>query len=190
MPTPFAPRVAGAPRAPVSSSKAGLIYWPAVAAACVLSLFLMAAFAGLAWIAGRAAGTPMTAEPVRVTVEIAQPPSSNSQEARAVVQASGQTHQPVDGPPQPVLGSEKLGTEMPAVPEPQTVARAGASPAGFGETVAELTPEPGVPVKCETFGTRVQFVRNPSEAVRLAGRDRKLVFLPQISGNFEDQRFT
>src|SRR5262249_13540733 len=156
MPTPFAPRVVGAPRAPVSSSKAGLIYWPAIAAACVLSLFLMAAFVGLAWIAGRAAGKPATTEHVRGRVEIAQPPSTDSEKTGDVVQASGQTHQPMDVPPQPVVGSEELRTEMPPVPEPAAGAVAGKSPAAFSELAVELGAESGAPVKCETFGTKVQ----------------------------------
>jgi hypothetical protein len=42
----------------------------------------------------------------------------------------------------------------------------------------------------ETFGTAVQFVRNPGEAGRLAGEGRKLLFLLHVSGNFEEARFT
>jgi hypothetical protein len=48
----------------------------------------------------------------------------------------------------------------------------------------ENVPEP------ETFGTNVQFVRNPLEAGRIAGDQRKLTFLLHVSGNFEDDRFT
>ena len=69
-------------------------------------------------------------------------------------------------------------------------ARADSSAAAIGPPVAQFGTESQAPVRCETFGTRVQFVRNPAEAGWLANRDRKLVFLPQISGNFEDQRFT
>jgi hypothetical protein len=42
----------------------------------------------------------------------------------------------------------------------------------------------------ETFGTAVQFVRNPQEAARIAGAEGKLTFLLHVSGNFEDARFT
>jgi len=42
----------------------------------------------------------------------------------------------------------------------------------------------------ETFGTAVQFVRNPQEAARIAGAERMLTFLLHVSGNFEDDRFT
>jgi hypothetical protein len=42
----------------------------------------------------------------------------------------------------------------------------------------------------ETFGTAVEFVRNPQEAARLAAAERKLTFVLHVSGNFEDAGFT
>jgi hypothetical protein len=33
-------------------------------------------------------------------------------------------------------------------------------------------------------------VRNPPEATLLAGKERKLLFLLHVSGNFEEARFT
>jgi hypothetical protein len=43
---------------------------------------------------------------------------------------------------------------------------------------------------CQTFGTTVEFVRNPQVAGKLAKEDGKLTFLLHVSGNFEDARFT
>jgi hypothetical protein len=42
----------------------------------------------------------------------------------------------------------------------------------------------------ETFGTTVEFVRNPLEAGRIAGAERRLAFHLHVSGNFEDEAFT
>jgi hypothetical protein len=42
----------------------------------------------------------------------------------------------------------------------------------------------------ETFGTAVQFARNPREAARIAAAEGKLTFLLHVSGNFEEERFT
>ena len=42
----------------------------------------------------------------------------------------------------------------------------------------------------ETFGTAVEFARNPLEAARAAGAERKLTFILHVSGNFEEARFT
>jgi hypothetical protein len=42
----------------------------------------------------------------------------------------------------------------------------------------------------ESFGTNVQFVRNPQEAYRLAKAERKLTLVLHVAGNFEDSRFT
>jgi hypothetical protein len=41
-----------------------------------------------------------------------------------------------------------------------------------------------------TFGTNIQFVRNPSEAGRIADKQHKLTCLLHVSGNFEDAGFT
>jgi hypothetical protein len=42
----------------------------------------------------------------------------------------------------------------------------------------------------ENFGTAVEFARNPREAARLAGQERKLTFVLHVSGNFEEAAFT
>jgi hypothetical protein len=42
----------------------------------------------------------------------------------------------------------------------------------------------------ETAGTAVEFVRNPAEAARVADKERKLMLLLHVSGNFEEARFT
>ncbi len=41
-----------------------------------------------------------------------------------------------------------------------------------------------------TFGTSIQFVRNPAEAARVAGKEHKLMLVLHVSGNFEEARFT
>jgi hypothetical protein len=43
---------------------------------------------------------------------------------------------------------------------------------------------------CETFGTSVQFARNPQEAFRVARAEQKLSFVLHVSGDFEDAAFT
>ncbi len=48
-----------------------------------------------------------------------------------------------------------------------------------------------LPASCTgDFGTSVKFVRDPQEAFRLAGEQKKLVFLLHLSGNFEDPNLT
>jgi hypothetical protein len=39
-------------------------------------------------------------------------------------------------------------------------------------------------------GTAVEFVDTPSEAAKQALKEKKLVFVLHVSGNFEDPRFT
>jgi hypothetical protein len=45
-------------------------------------------------------------------------------------------------------------------------------------------------VSCSSYGTRVNFVSNPSEAARQAKVEEKLVFVLHVSGHFEDPTFT
>lgn len=40
------------------------------------------------------------------------------------------------------------------------------------------------------LGTRIVFLRDPPEAFKTAGKERKLVFFVHLSGNFEDDAFT
>jgi len=42
----------------------------------------------------------------------------------------------------------------------------------------------------ETFGTAVEFVRNPAEAARIADKEQKLTFLLHVSGSFDDEGLT
>jgi hypothetical protein len=72
-------------------------------------------------------------------------------------------------------------------------AKANALPKGEAPpaaVVGKAACQPGGPGDRETFGTAVEFVRNPVEATRAAGQQRKLAFLLHVSGNFEEARFT
>jgi hypothetical protein len=40
------------------------------------------------------------------------------------------------------------------------------------------------------YGTSLKFAKDPAEAFRIAGENKKLVFLLHVSGNFEDAQFT
>jgi hypothetical protein len=77
-------------------------------------------------------------------------------------------------------------------------AQVGAAPALAAAAPGEkaLPPLPALTEKedskaeKETFGTAIGFVRNPAEAARLAGKQRKLMLVLHVSGNFEEARFT
>lgn len=54
----------------------------------------------------------------------------------------------------------------------------------------QIVDQPARQTDRETFGTAVEFARNPVEAGKLAKEERKLAFLLHVSGNFEDAGFT
>jgi hypothetical protein len=60
----------------------------------------------------------------------------------------------------------------------------------WGLAGADINAESAPSARCETYGTKVQFVSNPSTAAGQARRDHKLLFVLHLSGNFEDAQFT
>jgi hypothetical protein len=63
---------------------------------------------------------------------------------------------------------------------------------GSPEGVPALLPSArqSAPAGDECFGTKVQFVEDPSEAAKLAEKNRRLMLVLNISGDFEEARFT
>ncbi|OAI55086.1 hypothetical protein AYO44_02805 [Planctomycetaceae bacterium SCGC AG-212-F19] len=98
----------------------------------------------------------------------------------------------------------------PPVPEPAPVVEA--LPAPREETLAVVRVEPQANDKplvaakpdalppgelpksarptTDTCGTAVEFMLNPLEALEVAGKEKKLMFVMHISGNFEEAKFT
>ncbi len=73
-------------------------------------------------------------------------------------------------PPLPAKEEESV-TREPELP---------ASELGLGEETAN----------CRNYGTQVAFVSSPTEAGRKALKERKLLFVLHLAGNFEDKKFT
>ncbi len=95
----------------------------------------------------------------------------------------------------PHVPPEKDDKPVAQVPFPdiQAAAEKKAGPQFFGFPAAEVCkndPPRPAPGGRETFGTAVEFARNPQEAARQAAAARKLTFLLHVSGNFEDAGFT
>jgi len=100
------------------------------------------------------------------------------------------------------LGEPSAKTTEPAAANPQPVSfkKAPVSPALSVEEDERLTREPGLPASelgpseevanVRTYGTQVAFVSSPIEAARKALKERKLLFVLHLSGNFEDKKFT
>lgn len=88
----------------------------------------------------------------------------------------------------------------PPAPEPAT-SQVSASPAMLSPSAAAICtdgtcakPGPGpadlASVDDHRYGTALEWVDTPDIAAKEAARDKKLVFLIQISGNFTRQEFT
>jgi hypothetical protein len=93
----------------------------------------------------------------------------------------------------PAEFKDDIGGALPPLPGNKVVQ--AAMPAKQQPQGGPVEPAEGECVKCgpggrESFGTNVQFVRNPQEAYRLAREERKLTLLLHVAGNFEDARFT
>jgi hypothetical protein len=95
-----------------------------------------------------------------------------------------------------ILPTTALTVDLPA-PAPAAAPRAPEPPAA--EEAPEPPPPPAAPQlpasteprpAGQTYGTRVTFLPSPEEAMRVAQRERKLVFVLHVSGNFEESCFT
>ena len=105
--------------------------------------------------------------------------------ARAVARAL--TQEPLPEPeftPAPRVAQAEVAPDRPAPSErePKAKPRKRARPAPAQEPVEATV--------CGKFGTRVDFAPSPVGAVQRALKERKLLLLVHISGNFEDKGFT
>ena len=99
----------------------------------------------------------------------------------------------VDPPGAAIVPAVEVAVNLPA-PAPAAPTSAPESPA---EEEAPPPPvAPAAPAQAEprptgqTYGTSVTFLASPEEAMRVAQREHKLVFVLHVSGNFEESCFT
>jgi hypothetical protein len=147
--------------------KPPLLYWQPVAAAVVITLVLV------------------------VTLSVATRPGySSPQDAPVVSPLIPEDDAVPSGPvvePVPVTEVPVARAARKAGPDDAGMPLAVLKPALFFSRADErLTAQPGKP----TFGTAVQFERNPSEAALVAEKEGKLLFLLHVSGDFEESEFT
>ena len=136
------------------------IYWVPIVAAAGAALVLV----GVA-LAGAALHFP---EPSPAPAPVAEPAT-----AAIVPGAEVAVNLPAPAPAPSRAPELPAGEDAPAQPAPP------AAP-------APDEPRPSG----QTYGTRVTFLASPEEAMRVARRERKLVFVLHVSGNFEESCFT
>jgi hypothetical protein len=172
---------------PTARPKTSLVNWPAIVAATAI------AFAGvvsaIAWIATHPSKATHQIEPTPVLATIsppsdavALPPAPPPFAARptAPLVTIPAVHRPsreellVNHIPRVEEMPPPLPPPLPA-PEPKCV---------------KLPPVAEAPSAGETYGTQVLFLNNPEVAAETAQREKKLLFVMHISGNFEDACFT
>ena len=120
---------------------------------------------------------------VVVTLTVAVRSSGRPAETRKVLApAASLSPAPVAARPEPKPLPPLPPVEDPVPPAPVPVALPPAA-ADVAEPAPACAPR-------DTYGTRVEFVNNLTEAAREARRQGKLKFVLHVSGNFEDARFT
>ncbi len=150
------------------------------------------------WRVVAAAGLPVWAVVIGfVAWDRTHPPGPPPAPSRVAVSA------PVE--PAPVVTPLDETTEAPPgprvivvpypVPQPAKAARPARDVPFWlrdesGEVASLEATEPEPESACQTFGTAVKFVKSPTEAMKLARREDKLVCVLHLSGNLEDAGFT
>jgi hypothetical protein len=171
----------------------------------------------VAWIPSKAKpSTPTTLDPSSQVVGVrTEEPARRSGEWQhhslsPLLPENGReetAHSPSIGPPSPDADQLRYPEENPAaieiaarqISEPTNIRenlRQAASPTPPQTLLNEprqTAPSPAVPLPASCagdFGTSVKFVKDPQDAFRLAGEEKKIVFLLHLSGNFEDANLT
>lgn len=156
--------------------KTPLVNWPAVVAAVAVAFAVV--IGALGWIATHPGKALQPSEPMPVLI----------------------LHAPVSGavalpsaPPPPLA-------TIPAVHRPHRedvlvnhIPRDDEAPPLLPpvlEPKCEKPPAAEAPLAGEMYGTQVLFLNNPAAAEAMAKREKKLLFVMHISGNFEDSCFT
>jgi len=162
------------------------IYWRTVAVVGASAWLLVAAVVGACVLRQRSAEEPRASLKVLPEQVLASP--------SAIVEQSSPPKQEAPKPPvTPAAPPEAPHAAMLAKNSPPVP-----PPALFREdrlASAPLLPVSEQPLPQETMdfercGTQVDFASNPSEAARLALKERKLLLVLHLSGEFEDSKFT
>jgi hypothetical protein len=147
----------------------------AIVAAAAVSFAVVVGI--LAWIATHPSKPPRQAEPVLTLAVLPSPPAVVAPPPPPLATISA-VHRPNRAD---VLVNHLPRDEEapPLLPPPASEPRCAKPP-----PVAEAPPGG------ETYGTQVLFLNNPAIAEETAQREKKLLFVMHISGNFEDSCFT
>jgi hypothetical protein len=182
-PTPEAraPRLPGVPATRPTIQSQSLICWRTVVVVGGIAWFVVAGLAAAVWTVGHqkaahyqrmsAASVEQLAAPAPRAPQLEQLPDATKAIAEQDLNGVVASFRKAPASPPLPVGEDERVVAIPVLP----LSEQGLS---------------GQPADFETHGTQVAFAGNPSEAARLAARDRKLLFVLHLSGNFEDANFT
>jgi hypothetical protein len=166
-----------------------MIYWPAVTLTGNICLWLMIGGIVVAMCCGKRPTKPSEeqfnnrSESVAVAPTVSEPPP-------IVDTADTMSRNDITANAEPPSAAEATSASAPvaavAPPRPELI-----------DPFADDTPAPAPNVKrargapaCKRYGTAVDFVDNPTDAAQQALREKKLLFVLNVAGNFEDDKFT
>lgn len=170
------------------------IHWSPIVVSASVSFVLVICV--VAWIVAHPnkAPHPLETASLALVVPPLEPPEPPQPQTTPVVAAIPAFHR-APSPEGIVESLPVLEEELPPPPSPRPkrMTLVESPPLPLPE---EQSPQPPVaeaaspPPAGETYGTQVLFLHNREAAADRARRDRKLLFVMHISGNFEDSCFT
>jgi hypothetical protein len=130
------------------------------------------------------AGSPLAAAPSKPVSPLEKPPTAPV-EVKPPETAPKQEPPPrIETPPEPAQNHDPAPQPEPPA-DPFALANKQANPA------ADQTPPLAKTTPAHSrFGTAVDFVDDPTEAAQLALKEKKLLFVLHVAGNFEESCFT
>jgi len=212
------PNKGGLPPCPVKSGPAlPLVYWAPIAAAGVFTLSVIITLT-VSLRAGESVDEPVNAPPVTLAMRPeARPPAPGKVAVAPVTDTEPRLDPaPVLEPVPEEPFEETAASPPPAIapaPQPRPARPTADELAVLMEELraaqtrinreirpGKICPDNGQCEVCEQprpskpgrdfYGTRVEFVRNPTEAAKIAKEEDRLTYILHVSGNFEDDGFT
>jgi hypothetical protein len=165
-----------------TSARQPLIAWRPVAAAAVLCAILLG---GLILVMRGTPSASNPAAPAEVALAVVPPGDTTPADIPAApVKVEPAPPAPVAPPPAPPVDSPVPASPPDAVP-------AAAAPAPAADPVVQGPAEAAAACPVDRrYGTRIDFEDSPAEAAEKALKDKKLLFVLHVAGNFEKDRFT
>jgi len=166
-----------------------LIYWPPIALAGIVCLMLISSGVLFALGIGKRPAPQTEAQIDDASRAVAIEPDAGDPALPVHTPTAASLNDDANAAPAsaPIVAASytALVDATPLNPQPLALFADAA-----GDAQALAPPKAPAKAACKRYGTSVDFVDNPIDAAAQAQREKKLLFVLHVAGNFEEEKFT